>query len=153
MYIWDTLHFVCACMLNHFSHVWIFMTPWTAAHQAPLFMGFSRQEYWSGLLCPPPRDLPDPGIKLPSLFSPALARRFFTTSFSTDSKNFHEIWICLLGILWETDVTLHFAESYYLHILHSILKQHTARPLSGPISAFPHTHPHSHKGKPAFQNP
>ena len=38
-------------------------TPWTAARQAPLSMGFSRQEYWSGLSCPPPRDLPDPGIK------------------------------------------------------------------------------------------
>ena len=39
------------------------MTPWTVAHQAPLSMGFSRQEYWSGLPCPPPGDLPDPGIK------------------------------------------------------------------------------------------
>ena len=37
--------------------------PWTVAHQAPLSMGFYRQEYWSGLLCPPPGDLPDPGIK------------------------------------------------------------------------------------------
>ena len=41
-------------MLSHFSHVQLFVTPWTAAHQAPLSMGFSRQEYWSGLLCPPP---------------------------------------------------------------------------------------------------
>ena len=40
-----------------------FATPWTVACQAPLFMGFSRQEYWSGLTCPPPGDLPDPGIK------------------------------------------------------------------------------------------
>ena len=44
-----------------------FVTPWTVAHQAPLFMGFSRQEYWSGLLCPPPRDLPDPRSNLYSL--------------------------------------------------------------------------------------
>ena len=43
-------------------------------------MGFSRQEYWSGLPCPPPRDLTDPGIKPVSLMSPALAGRFFTTS-------------------------------------------------------------------------
>ena len=49
-------------------------TPWTVAHQAPLFMGFSRQEYWSGLLFPPPMDLAVPGIK-PRL--PALAFRFF----------------------------------------------------------------------------
>ena len=39
------------------------MTPWTVAHQTSLSMGFSRQEYWSGLLCPPPGDLPNPGIK------------------------------------------------------------------------------------------
>ena len=39
------------------------VTPWTVAHQAPLPMGFSRQEYWSALPCPPPGDLPDPGIK------------------------------------------------------------------------------------------
>ena len=45
--------------------------------QAPLSMGFSRQEYWNGLLSPPPGDLPDPGIESPSLVSPALAGRFF----------------------------------------------------------------------------
>ena len=49
------------------------------AHQAPLPMGFSRQEYWGGLSCPPPGDIPDQGIKLASLTSPALAGRFFTT--------------------------------------------------------------------------
>ena len=42
------------------------MIPWTVAHQAPLSVGFPRQEYWSGLPCPPPEDLPDPGIKLTS---------------------------------------------------------------------------------------
>ena len=46
-------------------------TPWTVAHQAPLFMGFSRQEDWSGLPFPPPGDLPDPGIKSRSLSSKA----------------------------------------------------------------------------------
>ena len=137
MYIWDILQSLCACILSRFSHVSIFATPWTVAHQAPLFMGFSRQEYWSGLLCLSSGDLPDPGMELTSLLSPALASRFFTTSFSTDSKSliFHEIWICLLGILWETDVTLHFSESYHLHILHSIFNQHTTRLLLGPTSA------------------
>ena len=53
---------------------------WTAAHQAPLSVGFSRQEYWSGLLCCPPGDLPDPGIEPLSLSFPALAGRFFTTN-------------------------------------------------------------------------
>ena len=57
------------------SHVWLYETPWTVACQAPLFMGFSRQAYWSGLPCPPPGDLPDPGIEP---VSPALASRFFT---------------------------------------------------------------------------
>ena len=55
------------CVLSHFNHVQLFAILWTVALQAPMFMGFSRQEYWSGLLCPPPRDLPDPGIELLSL--------------------------------------------------------------------------------------
>ena len=55
-------------------------TPWTVARQAPLSMGFSRQEYWSGQPFPSPGDLPDPGIKATSLVSPALAGRLFTTS-------------------------------------------------------------------------
>ena len=59
------------------------VTPWTVAHQAPLSMGFSRQEYWSGLPCPPPGDLPNPGIEPASLMSPALAGRFFTIQFSS----------------------------------------------------------------------
>ena len=54
--------------------------PWTVACQAPLSMGFSRQEDWNVLLCPPPGDLPDPGIEPMSLMSLALASRFFTTS-------------------------------------------------------------------------
>ena len=54
-----------------------FANPWTVAHQAPLSMGFPRQEYWSGLPWPPPGDLPDPGIEL---LSPALAGRLFTPS-------------------------------------------------------------------------
>ena len=67
-------------MLNHFSHVLLFVTSWTVAHQAPLSVGFSRQEYWNGLPCPPPGYLPDPGIEPVSLTSPALAGGFFTTS-------------------------------------------------------------------------
>ena len=56
------------------------VTLWAIAHQAPLPMGFSRQEYWSGLPIPPPGDLPDPGIEPEYLMPPALAGRFFTTS-------------------------------------------------------------------------
>ena len=60
----------------------LFATPWTVALQAPVSMEFSRQEYWSGLPCPPPGDLPDPGIELVSLKSHALTGRFSTTSTS-----------------------------------------------------------------------
>ena len=49
------------------SHIQLFATPWTVAHQAPLSLGFSRQEYWSGSPFPSPGDLPDPGIKPGSL--------------------------------------------------------------------------------------
>ena len=67
------------CVLSHFSRVWPFATPWTVAHEAPLSMGFSRQECWSELPFPTPGDLPDPGIEPTSPASPALASRFFTT--------------------------------------------------------------------------
>ena len=46
-----------------FSLVWVFVTPWTVAHHSPLFMGFFMQEYWNGLLLPPPGSIPDPGIE------------------------------------------------------------------------------------------
>ena len=68
-------------VLSCFSCVQLFLTPWTVAYQVPLSMGFSRQEYWSGLPFPSPRDLPDPGMEHKSLMSPALvAGGFFTTS-------------------------------------------------------------------------
>ena len=54
-------------VLRHFSNVWLYATLRTAAHQAPPSMGFSKQEHWSGLPCPPPGDLPNPGIELGSL--------------------------------------------------------------------------------------
>ena len=66
-------------VLSPFSHVQLFAALWTVARQASLFVGFSRQEHWSGLLCPPPGHLPDPGIEPMSLKSPALAGEFFTT--------------------------------------------------------------------------
>ena len=63
------------CVLNC---VQLFVILWTVAHQAPLSMGFSRQEYCSGLPCPPPGNLPNPGMEPMSRMSPALAGRFFT---------------------------------------------------------------------------
>ena len=67
----------CVCEL---SRVWLFETPRTIAHRAPLSMGFSRQEYWSRLPFPTPGNLSYLGIEPGSLGSPALAGRFFTTS-------------------------------------------------------------------------
>ena len=74
------LEITCACVLSHFSHVQLFATSWTVALQAPLSMGFSRQEFWSGLLCPAPGESSWPRDQIcVSYVSPALARRFFTT--------------------------------------------------------------------------
>ena len=69
---------LCACLLNCFSCVLRFATLWTVACQAPLSMGLSRQEYWRGLPCPSPGNLPNPGIELMSLISPELADELFT---------------------------------------------------------------------------
>ena len=66
---------IVLCMLSHVDSASL----WTIARQAPLLMGFSRQEYWSGLPFPPPEDLPDPGIEPSSPVSPALAGGFFAT--------------------------------------------------------------------------
>ena len=71
----------CMCVLvgvpSLFSCDRLFVTPWTVGRQPPLSVGFSRQEYWSGLPCPSQGDLPDPGIESVALISPALAGRFF----------------------------------------------------------------------------
>ena len=69
----------CTCVKS-LSHVQLSVTLQTVARQGPLSMGFSRQNYRSGLPCPPPGDLPGPGVKPVSLMSPALAGGFFTTS-------------------------------------------------------------------------
>ena len=81
---WDSAVFlecvcVCARVLSHFSCVPLFVTLWTIVFQAPLSMGFSRQEYWSGLLYPPPEGLLDSGIEPVSPAVPALKVDFFTT--------------------------------------------------------------------------
>ena len=70
---------VCGCV-QLLSHIRLFATLWTVAHQAPLSMGFSRQEYWSGLPFPTPGDLSDPRIKPTSPASPELAGGFFATT-------------------------------------------------------------------------
>ena len=76
MYVWILyiyIYIIFMCIFSHFSCVRLFATLWTVICQAPLSMRFSRQEYWSGLPCPSPGDLPDPEIEPASLMSPALA--------------------------------------------------------------------------------
>ena len=68
-----------ACMFSCFRNIWFFATPGTVACQVSPSMGFSRQEYWSGLPCPPPGNLSDPGIKSAYPSGPTLTGRFFTT--------------------------------------------------------------------------
>ena len=75
-------------VLSCFSHVWLFVTPWTVALQAPLSMRFSKQEYWNGFPCPPPGDLPDPGIE-PT--SSALQASSLPTE--PPGKPWHLIWL------------------------------------------------------------
>ena len=72
------VNIIHAWMLSCFSCVWLLGL--YVAHQAPLSMGFFRQEYWNGLPCPPPGDLPNPGVKCTSLTAPALSGGFFTIS-------------------------------------------------------------------------
>ena len=75
------------CVLSHFNRVRFFVTLWTVAHQAPLSMGILQARILRGLLCPPPGDLPHPGIELVSLLSPALAGGFFITSTNWEAQS------------------------------------------------------------------
>ena len=75
LYVTSLIAAVCVL-----SRVGLFATPWTVACQAPLSVGFPRQEYWRGLPHPPPGDFPDPGIEPTSLVSPALVGGFSTTA-------------------------------------------------------------------------
>ena len=81
-------------MLSCFSHVQLSATPWTVAHQAPLSIGFSRQEYWGGLPHPPPGDLLDTGIESTSLASLAFAGGFFVSP-GTGSRILMCVCVCV----------------------------------------------------------
>ena len=86
-------------VLSHCSHVWLFATLWTEAHQAPLSMKFSRQDYGSGLPCPPPGHLPDPGVEPESVTLPALAGQLFTMS-ATWEPHFQFSSVQSLSNIW-----------------------------------------------------
>ena len=82
-------------MLSCIGHVQLFVTPRTVVHQAPLSIGFSRQEYLNELPRPPPGDLPDPGMETVSLTSPALVGRFLATS-TTEASPLRSASICII---------------------------------------------------------
>ena len=91
--------FTRACILSHFSHVSLFPSLWTVARQAPLSMGFSRQEQWSGLPGPPPGDPPHPGTEPASPTSPAFQVDSLPTEPPGKSEVFHIAsclfpWLC-----------------------------------------------------------
>ena len=128
-YICDLCHSWRVC--QSLSHVQLFGTPWRVAHQASLSVRFSRQECWSGLPCPPPGHLPNPGIKPTSLMSPALAGGFLTTSTPWEAQN----RACVTSNDWKVQVgtagsraqrkpsgLLHPISQLYLLLLFSILK-------------------------------
>ena len=98
---------MCACVPNHFSYVRLFATLWTVARQTLLSMGFSRPEYWSGLPCPPPGDLPHPGMEPEALKSPALAGRFFTASASWEAYIYTYIYFYILHTIY-THTSLYY---------------------------------------------
>ena len=89
-------HHLPACMLSCFSHVWLFVTPWTAATQAPLSMRFSRQEYWSGSPCP------SPGI-------------FLTQRLNLHLLHCRQILYC--WITWEAQITILGVIIDYFHLI------------------------------------
>ena len=119
-----TLSMYSACMLSHFSHVQLFATLWTVAQQAPLSMGFSRQEYWSGLPFPPPGDLPNPGIKPMSLAYPALTSRFFTisTMVAMEAPSMYRVVYSLTNIYWGPTLQVTMEDKDTMNMINFLLK-------------------------------
>ena len=102
-------------MLSHFSHVQLSVTLWTLAHEAPLSMGFSRQEYWGRLWCSLSGDLPGPGIDPASLTSVASAGGVCLFVFSTTSST----WILLFKLQAHVYIYL-----YYIYIYIYLYQNH-----------------------------
>ena len=107
------------CMWSHFSHVQLYATLWTIAHQDPLSMGVSREDYWSGLPCPPPGDLPEPGIEPMSLIS-CFGRQVLHHSATWEahlcgsSKNYSFIYFMFIPI-WILYIFIRTMDIWYPH--------------------------------------
>ena len=102
--------------MSHFSGIQLFVTPWTVSCQAPLSIGLSRQEYWSRLPCPPPGNLPHPGIELMSLMSPALAGGLFTWERATWESATWEATIYESEVYVTVEKLLNLSESQFLDL-------------------------------------
>ena len=113
-------------VVSSLSHIWLFVTPWTVAHQVPLSMGFPRQEYWRGLPVPSPGDLSDSGIKP---LTPALAGRFCITLSHPGSP-----WIWLRSVQFSRSV---MSNSLWPHGL-----RHTSLPVHHQLPKITQTHVH-----------
>ena len=115
--LWNSaFSWICVCcMPSHFCRVWLFATLWTVASQAPLSMGFSKQEYWCGLLCFPPGNFPHWGIEPTSLTSPALAGKLFTSSAT---------WYA-----FSLSISFHFSFAFCFSSFISYLQAHLRQPL------------------------
>ena len=109
---WNPLKYVC-CL---FSHIWLFVAPWTVACQAPLSTGFSRKEYWSRLPCPPPGDLPHSGTEPASLC--LLHWQAGSLPLAPAVKPPLTIWWCFTPVLW---ITYNFIFIFYFFIFFSWL--------------------------------
>ena len=103
-----------ACMLSHFSHVWLCVTPWTAAHQAPLSTGFSRQEYWSGVPLPSPFNI---GRRWQMIWSPYLCEYSPEISSLNSETTFSEIFSLIIlshGNLHYIQISISFSVPWFL---------------------------------------
>ena len=112
-------------MLSWFSRVRLFATLWIVAHWAPLSMGFSWQECWSGLPCPPPGDLPNPGTEPLSLMSAALASGFLTPSATWEEEDVHTLLLssrfCFNFPYFSIDVLFTFQDPVQEATLHFVV--------------------------------
>ena len=120
---------VCACVLSSSSCVWFFATLWTVTHQAPLSMGLSRQEHWSGLPGPAPGDLPHPGIEPMSPAAPAL--QVDSLPLSHQGSEYVHMYVCIY-IYTHTHVDLSSGSLVHLPPSHT----HTHTSISAYL--FPH---------------
>ena len=122
----QAVHALCAQLLGR---VRLFATPWTVGHQAPLSMGFSRQEYCSGLPFLPPGDLSNQGIKLASLASPVLAGGLFTTV-PPQKPHLTYVWNCIKMRLNSTQKAI-FAAWFSCLLEENLMMHHVCKPSWG----------------------